>query len=103
MMEYLRFVLLLGVALILFMSNSDGMLARLGFEQSVLLSVFAALLLTSLIYEYRLVFVIATLLLAVGANLPAETALGLGFERDYAIAALLAALISPWVVRMLDS
>lgn len=102
MMEYARFVLLLLFTLAIFLSNPDGMLVRLGFEHNTLLAIFTAVLLTCLIHDYKLVFAIATLLLAAGANLPAEAALNLGFERDYVIAALLAALISPWVVRVLE-
>lgn len=103
MMEYVRFFLILAVTLALFLANPDGMLARLGFEHNLFLGVFAAVLLAALVYDYKLVFAIGTLLLAVGANLSAEAAMNAGFDRDYAIAALLAALISPWIVRVLDS
>lgn len=102
MMEYVRFIVLLLISLSLFMANPDGMLARLGLEHSTLLAFFTAILLTCLIYDYKLIFAVATLLLAVAANLSAEAAMNLGIERDYAIAALLAAVISPWVVRLLD-
>jgi hypothetical protein len=102
MMEYARFIFLLIVTLGLFLANPDGMLVRLGFEHNVLLAIFTAVLLTCLIHDYKLVFALATLLLAAGANLSTEAALNFGFERDYAIAALLAALISPWIVRVLE-
>lgn len=102
MMEYVRFLVMFAVLLILFLSSPDGMLARLGLEHSPLVAALAALIVAGLVHKYKLIFAIVTVLLAVGANLSPETSANLGFDRDYAIAALLAALIGPWVMGQLE-
>ncbi|HEX5514263.1 MAG TPA: hypothetical protein VFY81_07690 [Gammaproteobacteria bacterium] len=101
MMEYVRFVAVFAVMLILFLSSPEGMLARLGLEHSPLIAALAAVIVAGVVHNYKLVFAIATVLLAVGANLSPEVTANLGFDRDYAIAALLAALIGPWVMGQL--
>jgi hypothetical protein len=102
MMEYVRFLAVFAVMLILFLSSPDGLLARLGLERSLLIAALAAVIVAGAVHKYKPIFAIATVLLAVGANLSPETTAGLGFDRDYAIAALLAALIGPWVMGQLE-
>lgn len=101
-MTYIRFLGLFVIMLLLFLASPDGMLPRLGLEHSPLIAALAAVVVAGMIHGYRLVFALLAVLLAVAANLAPEVALNLGFDRDYAIAALLAVLITPWVVSKLD-
>jgi hypothetical protein len=102
MMEYVRFLAVFVLLFALLTASPNGMLVRLGLEHNTLIAGLMAVIMAGLIHNYRLVFAVAVLLLAVGANLSPETAANLGFDRDYAIAALVAALVSPWVVSHLE-
>lgn len=101
-MTYIRFLALFVIMLLLFLASPNGMLPRLGLEHTPLIAALAAVIIAGVMHGYRLVFALATVLLAVAANLAPEVAAELGFDRDYAIAALLAVLITPWVVSKLD-
>ena len=101
-MTYVRFFRLFVIMLLLFLARPDGMLSRLGLERSPLIAVLAAIIVAGIVHSFRLVYLLATVVLAVVANLAPEVAAELGFDRDYAIAALLAVLISPWVVSKLN-
>lgn len=104
MMEYVRFGGLFVVLFALLAASPDGMLVRLGLEHNSLIAGLMAVVMAGLIHNYKPIFAVAVVALAVAANLSPESADAyLGIDRDYAIAALLASLLSPWVVDHLDS
>lgn len=102
MVEYIRFLVLFGILFALLAASPNGMLVRLGLEHNALIAGLTAMIMAGLISSYRFVFAAATLVLTLCANLSPETAANLGFEQDYAIAALIAALLGPWVVSKLE-
>lgn len=84
-------------------NRADNMLTQLGLGESLGLLLLLPALLALLVFEYRTSFLIVAVVVAVVANLPAEAALELGFERDYAIAALLSIILTPRIVEQLDA
>lgn len=84
-------------------NNDNNMLTQLGLGDGAVLAAAVAAFLALLIFEYKTIFLVLTVLVAVAANLPPEAAIDFGFERDYALAALLSILLSPRIVDQLDA
>lgn len=98
----LKYLMVFVPLFVVIAATGDNMLARLGLQSGALLAVGAAALVALLIYDFPTPYLIVTLVVAVAANLPAETAVNMGIERDYALAALLSILLSPRIVAQLD-
>jgi hypothetical protein len=98
----LKFLLILVPVLAVMTANDDNMLTILGASPNPALAAGIAAFIALLVFHYRPVFLAAVVVLAVAANLPAETAVSLGVERTYALAALISAIISPRIISQLD-
>lgn len=98
----LKFLLVLVPLLAVMTANDDNMLAMLGADPNPMLAAGVAAFIALLVFHYRPVFLAVVVLLALAANLPAESALELGVERVYAMAALISAIISPRIISQFD-
>ena len=84
-------------------NNNDNMLTQLGLGEGRLIAAAAAAFVALLLFEYSNLFLGIGLLVAIAANVPPDTAMNMGFERDYALAALLSVLLSPRIIEQIDA
>jgi len=98
----LRFLVVFVPVLAVMAASEDNILEQLGIQMTPYLAVSASALLALLTFQWRPVFMAAVVLLGVAANLPADVASTLGVPRDFAAAALLAAVITPFIMRHID-
>jgi len=88
----------MGIAL----NMEHSFISRLGFEMNYLLAVAVSLLISWLALHHH-VFVVAVLVtMATATNLPEETAVGLGYDRDVMLAALIAVITLPLIIKFFD-
>lgn len=102
-MNYVKFIvlfLLLFLGIVLNMEHS--FISRLGFEMNYLVAAGVSFLISWLALNHH-VFVVAVLvIMATAANLPEATAAGLGYDRDIMLAALIAVILLPLIIKFFD-
>ncbi len=96
MMVFLLFLVTLA------MNGEDNLMARVGFESNYALIMVLSVLFT-MILAGRSAYIVATaVILSLVANMPAESTLNFGMDRDLFAGFMLALLLQPFCARMLD-
>lgn len=75
----------------------DNLIARLGFDSGYFLAALVAWVITALIAHRKLALITLVVFIAIGANLPLETAEHLHLNRDVLFAGLVAIIVIPFV------
>jgi len=90
------------MVLVLGSNLPDNIVARLGFDSGYFLAALTAWVITALIAHRGLALIVLVIFMAIGANLPLETAEHLHLNRDVLFAGLVAIIVMPFVARYID-
>ena len=80
----------------------DNMIARLGITASYGYAAGAALIGTALIAGRNIFIIAAIVMFSISANMPADFSLNFGFDRDYYADLMMAIVLQPFLVRVLE-
>lgn len=91
---------------IIFMSLSvnltDSIIGRLGFDPNYILVACVATFSSIMIARRRIIVITMAACLAIVANMPEAAVSGYGIDRDHAAAILIALLITPYIIELLE-
>lgn len=94
----MRFILLfLTLTMSLAINMDEGILSRLGIDANFLFIALIAVIITGLVAHRYLAMIVLIILMAIGANVPVETALGIGYDPDYLLAGLAGLIFAPYI------